>query len=175
MNRKRFSVIAAMVFLIQAMIFPRELFPETFHLNPPIRAGINESRLSFRAVYNVLSLALLVYKLDTVENYSKERMLSEYGRDLSGPDIKLDINKIDVGRDGRTRYYPFYAGKKCFVARIFPSRKKFYQPKMEVLYEASISNPAVTIQILPDLNTILKDCRVEPRSAFHDARTASSL
>lgn len=175
MNRKIVPVVLVMFFLVQGLTFPREAVSETCNLNPPIRVSMNESRFSFRTVYNVLNLALFVYKLDTVGEYSKERLISECGKALSGPDIKFDLDQIDVGRKGWTRYYPFCVGRKYFVARIFLSKERFYQPRVEVLYEAVMSNPAVTFQILPDLNTILKGCGIKPRNAFQDTETVSSL
>jgi len=174
-NREIVSIIPVIFFLVQSLTFPRESVSETCNLNPPIKVSMNESRFSFRAVYNVLNIALSIYKLDTIEGYSKERLISEHGRALFGPDIKFDLDQIDVGRKGWTRYYPFCIGGKYFVARIFLSRERFYQPRVEVLFEAVMSDPAVTLQILPGLNTILKDCRIKPRHAFQDTETVSSL
>ena len=47
--------------------------------------------------------------------------------------------------------------------------------KTDVFYGAAMSDADTTFQVLPDVNTILSDCKIKPHNAFNEIRISSSL
>lgn len=182
MDKKKLAIVLIVLFLVQNVTFAQELLPRTLPLNPHARVSLNKGRLSFSqkydAVWDVLCMALLIYKLDALKKYSKdvvkESIMNEYDRaffNLAG--IKFDLDNIDIGKKGWTRYYPFHIGDKSYVIRIFRSEEQAYQPKLTVLLEGTVGIKGryngtdkkipVTFQILPGVNAILKKSKIEPQ------------
>lgn len=162
MDKKKMCVILAFLFLVQGAAFTQDLLPGTISITPASKVSLNKAEIY------ILCMGLLIYKLDTIERFSKdvikERITSQYDRsffDSSG--VNFDLENIDYfGKRGCTRYYPFYVNEKPFVVRIFRTDEKHFQPDVEILYEAGMENPPVTLQILKGVNAILEHCRLEP-------------
>lgn len=170
MNKKRLSIAAAMLFLVQLILPAQGLCEEAAILNPAAKIP----SVSFRQVYGIMCMALSIYNLDAVKNRSKEDIVRIYNAIPPDPAARFELNNIDMGKKGWTRYYPFLIGKKYFIARIFLTNERFYQPKAPVLFEAYIANPAVTIQILPGVNEILENCRIRPHAFYPAAQVVET-
>jgi hypothetical protein len=148
--------------------------PQNYPL-PQSKIDLKESGNLFKYTYGVSCLALSIYKADAVNRLSKETILKDYGKIASGGELTFDLNNIGIGKRGWTRHYVFSVGDRQFIARIFLTKERFYQPKVKVLYEISMESPEVTLQILPGLNSILKDCRIKPQDFSFSRQTDSSL
>ncbi len=172
-------LILAFLFLVQGVAFTQDLLPGTILIEPALKVSLNKPEISVLERYDIyiLCTALLIYKLDTIEKCPKgiikERITSQYDRsffDLSG--INFDLENIDYFRKkGYTRYYPFYVNGKPFVIRIFRTDEKYFQPDVEILYEASVKNPPVTFQILKGVNAILEHCKLKPQQMPSEHQT----
>ena len=166
MDKKKVPTLGGIFFLISIIASPFGLSEETCQLSSQSKVSLNKESICFRQIYDTLNLALLIYKRDAIGGYSKERLVEEYGSAIFTREVRFDLRNIDMGKKGWTRYYPFWIGDKCFIIRIFLTEEGRYQPQTEVLYEAVITRPAVTIQVLPGVNAILKDCRIKPLDSF---------
>lgn len=174
MNKKRLSIIAAVFFLVPAISFSHELSAETWLLSPPSKVSLNETNGYFKQLYDVLYLALSIYKSDAFNRYSKEALIREYGSALVNSQVRFDLEHIDIGKKGWTRYYPFSVDNKRFILRIFLTEEYSYQPKVAVLFEVNFNNPAVTLQVLPGINAILKDCKIKQHVLYPFSQAAAS-
>ena len=163
----------AIFFLVQVISSPHESFAETCALNPPTKVSLNNPDICFKQVYEVFYLVLSIYKSDAVEKRPKETLLRELGT-LFDSEVRFDIEHIDIGKKGWTRYYPFCIDGKSFIARIFLTGERAYQPEVAVLFEAIVEDPSVTIQILPGINAILKDCNIRPYNFYPVSQAATS-
>jgi hypothetical protein len=149
--------------------------PQPDNLIPPAKVAPSIPDTCFRQIYGIVYGALYLYKLDAINRFSKDYILSEWGKEsfcFSG--VQYDIKNMDIGRKGWTRYYPFQVGNNNFIVRVFRTEERAYQPKIDVLFEGEIENPAVTFQVLPNLNSILKDCRIKPHTAYPYSRNAAT-
>ncbi len=161
----------ALLFLVQGVAYTQDLLPRTISSEPALKVSLNKPEISTLERYDiyVLCTALLIYKLDTIEkcpkDIIKERLTGQYEEsffDLSS--VNFDLENIDYFRKkGFTRYYPFYVNGKPFIIRIFRTDEKYFQPDVEILYEASMKNPPVTLQILKGVNAILEHCKLKPQ------------
>jgi len=173
MDWKKLSVITAIFSLAQAIASPVGVFPEISQLNPPVKTNLNDPNIIFKCKAAILCEGLSLYKLDAIERCAKEEIIEQLGRPQDGlAPVRFDLDHMDIGRKGWTRYYPFSSGGKDFIIRIFLTAERAYQPKVEVLFEGSIGNPPVTFQILPGLNSILKDCRIKPHNFYSSTEAA---
>lgn len=112
-------------------------------------------------------MALLIYRLDAVERLPKSALLERLDpiqadtfAKLTG--VEFDLDKVDLGKKGWTRYYPFSLNGNDYFIRIFRSDERYYQPKVEVLMEGRVKNPSVTFQIIRGVNSILGDYGTGP-------------
>ncbi|MDP2913725.1 MAG: hypothetical protein Q8N91_06975 [Candidatus Omnitrophota bacterium] len=181
MNRKRLSIVLTALFLVQIVPFTKIFCEEAVLLNPStllrvdteLGRSINPSAkvpsIYFKQIYGIMCMALSIYKADAVRHSSKEDLIRRYDGAFPDRSARFDLNNIDIGKKGWTRYYPFAAGNKNFIARIFLTEERFYQPNAPVLFQAHIDNPAVTIQILPGVNEILRGCQIKPHPAIYPA------
>jgi hypothetical protein len=106
-----------------------------------------------------------MYNLDALQGQSKEVIQTKYGAFIRAfPGIKFDLNEMDIGKKGCTRYYPFWIYGKGFIFRIFLTSEATMRsreiPVDKVLYEGTMRNGEITFQILPDIKEILKDCKI---------------
>jgi len=167
MNRRGSAIMLCILFLVQSLAYPQELLHRTLPLNPQTKVSPNNVKLAFLQKYDVLCMALLIYKLDAVERSPKEvvkeSIMREYDRaffNLTG--VKFDLEHIDLGKKGWTRYYPFSVHGEWYIMRIFKTEERVYQPEVSVLLEGDIEDPKVTFQILPGINRILEQCKIKP-------------
>ena len=119
-------------------------------------------------------MALSLYRSDAFGGMSKEELVHAYSPMLSGSDVRFDLEHIDLMRKGWTRYYPFSVGNKKFIARIFLTKEAYFQPKVKVVSELAIENFGVTIQVLPDIDEILNDCKIKPNKVYQSPLTDKS-
>lgn len=150
------------IFFLCALTIPSKVLSDTNFPLTQIKVDSVSSDNFFKNIYESVYTGLSIYKLDAIEKYTKEMIItnSQYGARNSL--IRFDIENIDIGKKGWTRYYPFSIGDKNFIMRIFLTEELQYQPNVRVLYEGTIEEPAVTFQILPSLNDILLDCKIKP-------------
>lgn len=161
MKKSSALLLAVLLFQVNPVQSVCGLSADSCGLNPPT---ILETPY-FRQVCSTIFIALNIYKLDAIEGNSKEAIIREHGRALFDPDVRFDLNNIDKGRKGWTRYYPVAVGAQQFIVRIFLTGEKTFQPKMPVLFEMTIRDPAVTCQVLPGINSILESRRIRPLSS----------
>lgn len=179
MSKKRLHLILALLFAVQSTAFTQDLLPRTVSVEPASKVSLNKPQTPFLNKYDIyiLCMALLIYKMDVVERYSKdeikEKMAEQYDNsffNLAG--VNFDLENIDYFRKkGLTRYYPFYINEKPFVIRIFRTDEKHHQPEVEVLYEGSVGEPPVTFQILKGVNAILEKCQLRPQNIPTESQT----
>lgn len=174
MNKKKWSIILAIFFLVQDLIPPPLLAIENNLLNPPTKANIGSSDTQFKKLYDAVCLGLFFYDLDAVKRYTKDAIAREYSDLLFNSEVKFDFANIDIGKKGWTRYYPFSIDNKSFIMRIFLTSEAHYQPSAPILYEGVIKNPAVTFQVLPSLNEILAGCKIRPIRTYSTRQVDSS-
>ena len=172
--KKRLPVILAVLFLVQSIPLLQGTCAENYLLNPPSRVNLSSPDTPFREIYEVFCAALTIYKLDAIEGHSKEALMRECAAKLPGKEINFDLRRIDMGKKGWTRYYPFSIGDRHFIIRIFLTEERAYQAKAQTLFEGAIDNPAVTFQILPGINDILKDCRIAPYKFYPSSEADKS-
>ena len=93
---------------------------------------------------------------------------------FSGSDVRFDFEHIDLMKKGWTRYYPFSVGEKRFVARIFLTKEAAFQQGLPVMSEIVIEDSGVTLQILPSIDEILKDCKIKPNRIYPSSQADKS-
>ena len=150
------------------MISPSVLSFESSPLNPPTNIDVNYSDPTVKKIYDAICIGVGLYELDTIGRLSKAEIERRYSGLSLNSEVRFDFANMDLGRKGWTRYYPFSVGDKNFIMRIFLTDERSYQPEAPILYEGSITNPAVTFQVLPSINEIISGCKIQPR------RTCSS-
>ena len=165
MNKERWSIVLAIFFLVQ-YISPSQTYSATNFPLTQIKVDPNSTDICFKKIYDSLCVGLSIYKLDAIERYTKENLIKNLSNISTKTDVKFDLDNIDMDKKGWTRYYPFSIGDKNFIMRIFLTSELQYQPKVRVLYEGTLTNPAVTFQVLPPLNDILSDCKIKPIKTY---------
>lgn len=173
MNKKKVSVILAIFFLVQAIPFSQGLSQENCLLNPPTKVSLAEPDIYLQQRYYVVCLALSIYKKDAFEKGSVETLIGQFGDRSFNQRVRFDMSHMK--RKGWTRYYPVFIDEKPFIVRVFLTEELIYQPKVKVLFEASIKNPPVTLQILPGINAVLADCKIKPYNTRLSSQVDSSL
>ena len=172
MKRNRLLVLLAALFLLQytapSSIFSDPNFPLT-----QIKVGSDPSDHFFKQIYESVCIGLSIYKLDAIEHNTKEKIMTGF-HSGGGNSVRFDMGNMDIGKKGWTRYYPFSIGDKNFMMRIFLTKELQYQPKVKVLYEGTLDNPAVTFQVLPSLGELLSDCSMKPFRAYSTSQVDKS-
>ncbi len=174
MGKKKVPILLGIFFLVQ-VTSSYSLSTETYPLNPQTKVSQHEANVPFQQVHDTVYLALAIYKADAINGESREEIARRFGAALFGRTVQFDFNLMDLGKKGWTRYYPIYIADKPFIVRVFLTDEYAYQPKVPVLFEAAMTNPAVTIQVLPGVNSILKDCRIKPYRIYSDSETGRSI
>lgn len=170
--KKTIAAFFAIFFFLAQAIQPVNSSPvESAGLNPPTRID----GAPFKQLYSTLCIAVTIYKLDAIEGNSKDAIIRDHGKALSNPDIRFDLEKIDAGRKGWTRYYPVMVSGRQFIVRVFLTEERVYQPQLPILYEMIIRDPAVTCQVLPDINSIVESHKIKPLTVFPDSSASTSL
>ncbi len=168
-NKKRLFIIVVFI-LVQTASSGRVSQAQNAALSPPIL--ITEHY--FREVYAAVFVAIEAYKSDAIDGNTREELAGKYGGEILGLDIKFDFNRADMARKGWTRHYPIVIHDERFIVRIFLTEERIYQPKLPVLFEMQIRDPAVTCQILADINSILGDEKIEPHRISSERQAARS-
>ena len=173
MNKRKSPILLAIVLLLCDVASPSVMSAANFPLTQ-IKVNTESPDKCFKKIYESLCFGLSIYKSDVIHRHSKESLIRDFGKAALNPSISFDLENIDVVKKGWTRYYPFSIDGKSFIMRIFLTEEKLFQPAVPVLYEGSITNPAVTFQVLPSLNEILSDCRIKPTRAYSTRQVDSS-
>ena len=166
MNRSKLIIILVSLFLVQ----PRVALPfdaRTYILSPnqqvsPTETNPDETLLQR---FNILAFALNLYSLDAHERLSKEG-IQERLKDLPRLfeqkfGITFDLDNIDFKRKGFTRYYPFRVHERQFIIRIFNIQERHFLQEVEVLYEGAFEKQQVGFQVLPGIDVILEEKKIE--------------
>lgn len=174
MNRKRVTALVAVFFLIQTIPSASGVEIPAAALNPPLKVAA-ASETCFPKICEIVCNALFIYKLDALERRSKADIIEHYGVAFSRLiDVRFDLDRIDTGRKGWTRHYPFSVDGNDFIIRIFLTEERTYQPEIEPLFEGTIASPAVTFQIIPGISTLLNDKPVAPHTISSDSEVLRS-
>lgn len=173
MKKKIVPIILVIFFLAQGLPL-HSSNAEIYPLNPPSKVNENYPDLPFMQLVEAWQQALFIYKLDACIGLSKEVIIRDYSGRLRYSEAQFDWDNMGLRRKGWTRIYPFSISGKEYLARVFLREERRYQPPVEpVLFEATVtvSNADITVQILPNLATILKDCRIKPNRLYsgHEA------
>lgn len=163
----RFYLILFLVFALPSLPAFSEI--ENLPLNPPF-SKLQDSLRSQRKVnfikeFNILTFALGMYYLDAKERLSKEEVKKKLAWDSAiwdkEFDIAFDMDNIDFKRKGFTRYYPFNIEGRDFIIRIFDVRDKGYLPEFEVFNEGVFEDSKTGFQVIPGINTIIKNRKIK--------------
>ena len=173
MNKRKWFILLAIFFLVQ-YITPSEIYSAANFPLTQIRVDSNSQDDCFKKIYNSICVGLFIYRLDAIEKHTKEDLIRNFKNTLIKTDVRFDLDNIDIGKKGWTRYYPFSIGDKNFIMRIFLTEEFSYQQKAQVLYEGILTDPAITFQILPSLNDILSDCRIKPIKTYSSSQVDKS-
>ena len=166
MSKKRLSIILAIFLLVQG-ISVGKLSAGTCLLSPPTKVSLNESQICIKPSFSAICAALFLYKLDVRNGYSKDRIKETYGEFIHRfSDAQFDLDRMDMGKKGWTRYYPFSIGDKQYIMRIFLYEERYCQEQLPVIYEDYTRNKELVFQILPGINEMLKDSRIKPNAHF---------
>ena len=157
----------AVFFLVHSLASSSALSFESNPLNPPTNIDVNHSSPVVKDIFDAVCLGVSLYKFDAIQRLSKEEISSLYSGLSLRSEARFDIANMDLGRKGWTRYYPFSVGDKSFIMRIFLTSERTYQSSVPILYEGSITDPAVTFQVLPSLNEILSTCKIKPQRTYY--------
>ena len=163
---KKTAIIAVTFFVAQAILLAGMTPAETYYQNPLTQINTGGDNLQFKATCSFLCTVLSLYKSDAFNKMSKEELINRYGPALSGSEVRFDLEHIDLMKKGWTRYYPFSVGEKRFVARIFLTKETAFQQGLPVISEIVIEDSGVTLQILPGIDEILKDCKIKPNRIY---------
>jgi len=124
-------------------------------------------------------MALFIYKLDAEKRYSKEKIKKEYSDFINRfSEAQFDLESMDIGKKGWTRYYPFSVNGQSFIIRFFLASEIILRskeiPEEKALYQDTIRNGKIIFQILPGVNEILKDRQIKPQAVYQDRPFATS-
>lgn len=176
MNKKKWSLLLALFFLVQSIIISPIFSFESSSLNPPtLDSNCAQGRLK-QLLVNAVSLGVFIYKLDALEGLTKQEISTRYPSLFFNRGVFFDVNDIDtVKHEGALiRYYPFSIEGKNFIMRIFLPYDGIHPPDAPVLYEVRLHNPEVVFQVLPSLNEILADCKIKPRQIYSSSEVNRS-
>jgi hypothetical protein len=164
--KKSTALIAAAFFVVQVALFAGAASAEIYSPNPLTRINTDGNNVIFKETCSFLCAVLSLYKSDVLDKLAKEDLIRVYAPILEDLKARFDFDNIDIGKKGWTRYYPFSIGTKKFVARIFLTKEAYFQPKVQVLSETVMENLGVTLQVLPDINEILDNCKIRPNKIY---------
>ncbi len=170
MNKSRLLVMIVCLFLVHTSV-AATVDTRTFPLNLSKKVSPTETSIKelFAKEFNILAFALGIYHLDVIERFSKdkikEHLASGFAKWAESFTLAFDLDNIDFKKKGFTRYYPFTVNKKDFIIRIFDIREEHYLPDFEIFYEGVFETSKIGFQIIPGINTILKEKEIN-KEAF---------
>jgi hypothetical protein len=163
------ALFSTVIILVQMCVHPENPLVGTSKLLPETNVSLTESKLVFREMYDCLCTGLLIYKLDAMQRFSKtdiqDVVFTEcLNAESRSPAVNFDLDNIDIGKKGWTRYYPFKAKGRFYILRIFRTEEREYQTQATILFEGDAKNLGLTLQVLPGLNAILGRDSIKPFS-----------
>lgn len=166
MNRNKLLIIGVCLFLVQSFVFASPVFRTIPLQNQPNVSPLEAEKNSyFFKSFNVLTFALGIYKLDVKQHLSNEIIEEKLAKSLvtckEKFGITFDLYKVKCDKKSSVRYYVFTVDEKDFIIRFFDLKEKNSMPKLEVLYEGVFGNSKIGFQVLPGLNTMLEDKKIE--------------
>jgi hypothetical protein len=172
-------IIIACLFLVHAQI-AAAIDIGTIPLTPPKKVSPLETspeHLTFLKTYNILTISLAMYYLDTKGRFSKEAIRDNFEQNLAlwagRYGIEFDLDNIDFQKKGFTRYYPFTVNGHDFIIRFFDVKERHFLPPVpEVYAEGVFESSEIGFQIIPGINAILAGTRIE-RIPFPDPTVCS--
>lgn len=170
MNKKRLSIILAIFFLVQAVSLPQNSIAENYSLNIPSRIADS----CFRYMTSAAEVALAIYKMREFGNATRSEIEKQFAYGVINEYIKFDLKDLRLGKGGFTRYYPVSILGGNFIARVFLTAEEALQPKVKVVFEAKITDPGLTCQIIPDISSIIKDCKITPHKVYDNTEVGRS-
>jgi len=173
-NKQITFVVTIALFIVQAFFIAGTLQAEVYPPNPLTEIHADKGNVAFREACNIICMALSLYKSDAFQRLPKEELIKMYGIALPDSVVRFDLENLDVLKKGWTRYYPFSIDGKGFVARIFLTKENYFQPELPVISEMVVEKLGVTLQILPDINEILDDCRIKPNKIYKPSMVEKS-
>jgi hypothetical protein len=160
---KRTAIIAAILFLVQAIPLIGSAPAETYLLNVPSSLQASEINAPFKDVYDALNKILSRYHDDAYSRQPKTALPRLY------PNVKSDLSNVD--EEARwVRYYRLSIGDQEFTARVFRPQDDVRQARVIEELKARIEGQDIIVQILPDVvkNILkgreIKPAKVDPRS-----------
>src|SRR3989338_7830800 len=171
MSRRKWSILTAIFFLVSSLAVSQAFSYE--NLLPQSKVSPSYSENDFKKIYESVCIGLFIYRLDAFQQCAKENLIKYLSALLRDSEVKFDLENIDIGKKGWTRYYPFSISEKSFIMRIFLTEELRFQFEAPVLYEGILTNPAVTFQVLPGINEIVAGRKAEP-IRIHSTRPSDS-
>jgi hypothetical protein len=173
-KKRRAAVVFTIFFLAQAVMFTQTTTAGSYVPNPLTEIRSGAQNIEFKDTCNFLLTALSLYKADVFGKLPKNRLKEIYSPVMNNSNIRFDLDNIDMMKKGWTRYYPFSAGGKQMIARMFLTSETKFQPDVTVLSEAVLENSGVTLQILPGIDGILKDRTIKPNNIYSPSQADKS-
>lgn len=169
------TLIPVAIFLIQALLLPVWTEADVFSLAPPSIINLPD----FNQLLSAVNTGIAIYKLDAMSGCSREELKAKCEAiAASNLSPRFDIAKMDLGKKGWTRYYPFSIEGKDLIIRIFLTGEYEYQPKIQnddIILQASRKDLGITYQVFSSVNSILKSCRIKPHTPFNPKDTGNWL
>ena len=166
MNKSKLLAILLSLFWVHATS-ATAMNSGTFPLSPSQKVSPTETNqnVPFLQKFNVLAFALGLYHLDVKERLSKEGIRDRLPDASSALDKRLgvsfDIENMHFNRKGFTRYYPFSIEGRQFIIRIFDVGEKHYLPELDVYFEGVFEASGIGFQVIPGIDQILEDKKIE--------------
>ena len=174
LSKNKLVPLAICLFLVHTQITASS-DSGTFSINPAKRVSPTEISIKeiFAKEFNILAFALGMYHSDAVERLSKNAIKEKFAGELdsceSEFDVSFDLENMDFGRRGFTRYYPFSVNGRDYIIRIFDIREKGYLSDFEILCEGEFEDSKLGFQILPGLNELLEQRKPEKLRIYNPA------
>ena len=169
------TLVLVVIFLAQTLLLPYMTEAGGFSLVPP--SIINTP--GFNQLLSAVQTGLAIYRLDAMGECSRGDLKAKCEAIAAANSIpSFDIARMDLGKKGWTRYYPFSIGGRDLIIRIFLTREYKYQPDIpdeDIILQASRKDLGITYQVFSGVNAILKSSRIRPHTPFDPKRTGNSL
>ena len=168
------TLAIVVIFLAQALLIPYMTEAGGFSLAPSSIVNLPD----FNQLLSAVRTGIAIYRLDAMGECSKVELKGKCEAiAAANPYPDFDISKMDLGKKGWTRYYPFSIGGRELIIRIFLTGEYKYQPKIpdeDIILQASRKDLGITYQVFSGVNAILKSCGIKPHTPFDPKLTESS-
>lgn len=169
MNKNRLLLIIVCLFLVHSQLGIASSLG-TLPLTPPGKVSPLETNqeIIFLKEFNILAFALGMYYLEAEERLSKDDLKERLSETLDRWEDKFNVifDLDNIVKHGFTRDYPFTVKNKSFIIRLFDVKDGYHvrrrlPDEVKILYEGEFKE-GIRFQILPGINAILKDEKIEP-------------